>query len=181
MTSKHRVERWLAPAAAQFAPLRERYAALQPRERKMVLAGAACVVLAALYLAVWEPAVQARVRNLQALQQARTTALQIETLAARAPIPHAVPTRRADDAGRSLLTVVDLASRSAKGLSAPVRLQPDGDHKVRIWFEHAAFPALVQWIDALQAQHGISVIDADIGHGKVVGTVDARFTLQDQP
>ncbi len=181
MTFKDQLAAWLAPVAAQLAPLREHYAALQPRERKIVLAGTACAALAVIYLAVWEPAVHARANNLQALQQARDTALQIEVLAARAPVPNATSAHHGDADGRSLLTVVDLASRGAKNLSAPVRLQPDGDRKVRIWFEHASFPALVQWIDALQVQHGITVGDADIARGKAQGTVDARFSLQGQP
>lgn len=173
---------WLAPLRAQLAPARERYDALQPRERKMVLAASVAIALALVFLVVWQPVVTARERGDAALHQARETANQIEQLAARAPKPKgSTPAKAAANAGRSLLTIVDLASRGVNGLAAPTRLQPDGEKKVRVWFEHTSFDALVQWIGKLHAQHGITVVSADIGRGNPTGTVDARFSLQGQP
>ncbi|HEU0195850.1 MAG TPA: type II secretion system protein GspM [Nevskiaceae bacterium] len=177
MTTLALPEAWLAPLRARWAPLYERYRALQPQERKLVLAAAIVIAIALIYLIVWEPVADARHANRAALEAARATAAQIESLAplaTHASDTHHVVTRN----GASLLTTVDLASRGVSGLSAPSRLQPDGTNKVRIWFEHVSFKALTGWIRSLQAQHGIVVTDADITRDKAAGTVDARFSLR---
>lgn len=169
---------WPEPLQARHAQLQERYNALQPRERKLVLAAAFIVLLMLLYLLVWDPASHARQANAAALQEARSTAAQIERLAARIPQRAAKASHNAADKGSSLLTIVDSASRNIVGLPAPSRLQPEGDDEVRIWFERAPFKSLVQWAQALRSAHGISVIDADVSASDTAGVVNARFSLQ---
>lgn len=168
---------WLAPLETQLTQGYERYAALQPRERKLVLAATAVIALALLFLIVWQPVADARRNNAAELSQARATAAQIARLAARAPTQPKVAPQHAGN-GQSLLTVVDLASRSMTSLKAPSRLQPDGEDKVRVWFKQVSFGALLGWVQDLHKQHGISVINADISARKKPGMVDARFSVQ---
>lgn len=169
---------WKAPAAwlqlrAQLDSLRERYAALQPREQQILLAGGVIVLLALAYLAVWEPAVQARASAAQALTDARDQAVRIQRLAAAAPVRHAAPT----GSGQSLLARVDQAAkRSALGVS-PSRLQPDGDKRVRVWFDGVPFDAMVQWLHDLQQHDHVTVENADFSRKDTPGKVDVQLTL----
>lgn len=169
---------WKPPAAwlqlrAQLDSLRERYAALQPREQQIVLVGAVVVLLALAYLAVWEPAVRARAGAEQALTDARDQAVRIQRLAATAPMRHATPAA----SGQSLLATVDQAAkRSALGVS-PSRLQPDGDTRVRVWFDGVPFDAVVQWLHDLQQHDHVSVENADFSRKDTPGKVDVQLTL----
>lgn len=166
--------------AARFAGPRqrvaERCAALQPRERRMLLVAGIVVALAFLYLVAWEPVARARVDSAMRLDAARSTAAQIARLAASAPA-HAAP-GLASMNGQSLLTAVDRASRGVAGLAPPSRLQPDGADKVRVWFDRVSFDALMRWMQALQTKDGVVVDALDVSRRDDAGHVEARLTLR---
>lgn len=148
---------------------------LAPRERLLVVVGAAVLAVLVLYLAIWEPLLKAHQRRSEALADARALAQRIETAAALAA------SRRGagGDRNANLLAVIDQSSRQPTLGKAPSRLQPDGsgDKSVKVWFEDVPFDNLLRWLGELQTRYEISVASAEISRGSAPGTVGAQLTL----
>lgn len=151
------------------------YQQLQPRERVIVLAGAAVLAVLVLYLAIWEPLVNAHHRNAEALDAARAVATRIEVAASL------VQGRSGGNVNRSaaLLSVVDQTSRAGTLGKAPTRVQPEGsgEREVKVWFEDVPFANCLRWLTDLQTHYGIQVSSTEIEQGSAPGLVNARFTL----
>ncbi|MBL6751456.1 MAG: type II secretion system protein M [Nevskia sp.] len=163
--------------AAQLAPLRARFDALQPREQALAAAMAVVVALALVYLALWEPLALLRAHRARDLEAARALAGQLELLGAQAGagrLPAAPPP---GVAGASLLSTVDQSTKDGSLAKAPTRLQPDGDNQVRIWFEDVPFDSLLRWMNALQTRYGVRIDNASIERRQAAGTVNARLAL----
>lgn len=161
----------------QIAPWRDRFAALQPRERQLVSIAAVVSGVLLLWAGIWQPIHHWRDERAQDLAAARDSAIQLEHLAAvKAQIPQADSGRSATQ-GASLLSAVDIATHQG-GLSAPPsRIQPEGDSRVRIWFTGIPFEVLVHWIDSLHSHFGIEVDTAEVERKDTPGIVDARLVL----
>jgi general secretion pathway protein M len=58
------------------------------------------------------------------------------------------------------------------------RIEPAGDHSVRVWMEQAPFDTLAGWLDELNRSYGVHVqliaLDREAGPGRV----NARITLE---
>jgi general secretion pathway protein M len=156
---------------------RERFLALSARERWIVGVGAVALLLTVVYLLAVEPLLLAHRRQLDALASARAMATQLE--AAAAAVASAGPRGDAAQAGAgmSLLAAVDQSTRQAGPGKAPERLQPEGDHEVKIWFEDVPFDNLVRWLAQLQTSYGVKVQTLDIEAKPGAGLVDARLSL----
>lgn len=156
---------------------RERFDALQPRERWMLGAGVAALLLTLLYLLVWEPLVQARAQRTAALASSRELALRLEQAAAR--VQAGAARHPAAQAGRelSLMAAVDQAGKQGGLGKAPTRIQPEGERSVRVWFEDVSFDALVRWLHELESRYGIGVQTLDVEPQPESGLVNVRLTL----
>jgi general secretion pathway protein M len=149
------------------------FAQLAPRERWMVVAAAIVVAITLLYLAVWEPLVNAQQRRSLALQEARALASRIEQLAgqtqgARGP---------AVNLGVSVLSAVDQSARAGALDKPPSRIQPEGEREVKVWIDGVSFDALLRWLQSLQTGYGISVQSAELERGAAPGQVNAQLSL----
>jgi general secretion pathway protein M len=153
---------------------RERFMALQPRERWLVGAGSVVVLVTLLYLAVWEPAVNAHRNRAQGLESARAIAQKLEQAAAqvqqRGPGAHA-------GQGMSLLAAVDQATKQSGLNKAPSRMEPEGDKEVKLWFEDVPFDGVIPWLAVLQEQYGIRVQTLDVEPRDTAGVVNLRLSL----
>ena len=157
---------------------RERFLALQPRERWIVSAGALIVLVTLLYLLVWEPIVDAHRQRVQSLESARLVAIRLEQAAAQ--VQRAGGGQRgAAAAGRglSLMAAVDQASKQGTLGKSPTRIQPEGDREVRVWFEDVSFDVLVRWLAELQTRYGVGVQTLDVEPQSTPGKVNARMSL----
>lgn len=157
----------------RLQPLLDAYNRLAPRERRLLLIAGAVMLVALLYLLVWEPIHLGREAAQRQLADARSVAQQLERAAVQfAGRPTAAPV----DRSRSLLSVVDQASRSATLGKAPSRIQPDGDDVVRVWIEDVPAEALLRWMAELEARHGLQIGSADIER-REGGRANARLQL----
>lgn len=166
-----------APFNETLTQARERFLALQPRERWMLGVGAAALLITVLYLALWEPLVQARTQRAAALDASREIAIKLEQAAQQ--IRASAGNNPAATAGRtlSLLAAVDQASKQGALGKPPSRLQPEGDREVRVWIEDVAFDALVRWLSELQRRYGVSVQTMDVEPQSTPGQVNVRLSL----
>lgn len=156
---------------------RERFLALQSRERWMLGVGVIALLLTVLYLAIWEPLVQAREQRALALESSRAIAIRLEQAAQQ--LRASAGNNPAATAGRglSLLAAVDQASKQGTLGKSPTRVQPEGDREVRVWFEDVPFDGMVRWLHELQTRYGISVQTMDVEPQSGPGQVNVRLSL----
>lgn len=166
----------LAKARQSVERWRERFLALQPRERWILAGGAAVLLVTLLYLAVWEPIVGAHKQRTEALESSRLLAIRLEQAAAQV---QRIGGQQGGNAGRglSLMAAVDQASKQGTLGKSPTRIQPEGDREVRVWFEDIAFDALVRWLSELQNGYGVGVQTLDVEPQSTPGKVNVRLSL----
>jgi len=163
--------------------LRQYWEQLQARERRILSFGGAAAAVLLLYALVWDPftsriaqlenSVTAQRATLAWMQQAAVEARSLRSLRGSAG---------AGAGGRSLLALSDETAK-AHGLGAAVkRVQPDGQHTVRVWLEGAAFDDLLRWLDTVAGRHGIRIAALNVEHlPNTPGKVNARLTLESAP
>lgn len=155
---------------------RQRFLALKSRERLLVSAAVAALIFALLFLLIWEPLHEG-------VKRLRTDVAVMQSLVSELSQARSLVLSGRGGAGviqgqeRSLLSIVDQTGKENGLGSAITRMQPEGDHTVRVWLEQADFAALIRWIHALESTYGIAVVDAAIDKDAQPGVVRARFGL----
>lgn len=80
--------------------------------------------------------------------------------------------------GASLLSLADqTAKRNGLG-SAMTRVEPDGSDKVRIRFERANFNKMIMWLEELHRKHAVSIDSITVDHHQDSGMANVRLTLK---
>lgn len=168
----------LPPALDQFRlQARERFLALQVRERWLLGAGVAALLLTVLFLGVWEPLLKARESHRAALDSARAVAVRLEQAAAQVQQSRGRQPAATAGQGVSLMAAVDQASKQSGLGKSPSRIQPEGDREVRVWFEDVSFDAMVRWLAELQSRYGVTVQTFDVEPQPALGRVNIRLSL----
>ncbi len=156
--------------------LKQRFTALNLRERILVGIAAAVLALSLIFLVVVEP-LQNSVKRLRS-DVAEMQGIVAELADARSLV---LSSRSGigviQGQGRSLLSIVDQSGKESGLASAITRMQPEGDATVRVWLEQADFAALVRWLDKLESNYGVSVTEAAIDRESQPGLVRARLGL----
>jgi general secretion pathway protein M len=157
--------------------MKEWFAGLQPRERVMVLAGAAALALIFGFFGLWRPldgAVeglrQAAERQTEALVWMRQASAEVRALQSGGA--------GSTQSGGSLLTVIDRSARAADLKGALERMEPEGTTAVRLWVAPSSFDALIRWLGELEGRHGLRITAASFEPTETPGTVQARITLE---
>lgn len=154
--------------------MKEWYANLQPRERMMVIAGGIALGLMLFYAAVWDPLTsgarakaEAVIEQQKVLQWMKQSAEDVKRLSptAAAQLPQ----------GQSLLGVVDQTAKSSGLAAALKRVKPEGENKVSVWMEGAAFDDMVRWMENLKRTYGVEVDNITVDRKNEPGKVDARI------
>ncbi|RRQ21462.1 type II secretion system protein GspM [Thiohalobacter thiocyanaticus] len=151
---------------------------LAPRERLIVAGGAAVLLLLVLWLGLWEPLDQ-RVEELEqsvAVQEEEFTWMQ-QAAAEIQQLRRSGGQAAAGLQGRSLLAVVDQATRAAGLNSGLKRIEPEGQSRVRVQFEQIGFDDFMRWLDGLHRQYGVFTQSITIEREEAPGRVNIRLTL----
>ncbi|HEX6929961.1 MAG TPA: type II secretion system protein M [Gammaproteobacteria bacterium] len=155
--------------------LRRRFAALEPRERHFLAAGAAVVVIAILFFAVLQPLGRYRERLEDRVAGERELVSwmrgAVDVLRERAPA-----SRQVDTSG-SLLALADTSARAAGLAQSLRRIQQDGDDAVRVRLEAASFDALVVWLEDLELRYGATISEMTVDRADGAGLVNVSLTL----
>ena len=167
----------LKPVLDSYTQARDRFLALQLRERWLLGMGAAVLLVTVLYLGIWEPMVKAHAQRSAALESSRLLAVKLEQAAQQ--LQSSGGRNPAATAGRelSLLAAVDQASKSGTLGKGPARIQPEGDREVRVWFEDVAFDAMVRWLADLHTRYAVNVQTLDVEPQATPGRVNVRLSL----
>lgn len=132
------------------------------------------------WLGIWRPlerlrqgAVEQLDRQRTEIQWMRAAASEVARLRARNPAG------RQNRGTQSLLALAEQTARQAGLGSAFRRGEPAASGQVRVWLEGASFEALLIWLDKLDSDHGISVLDSDLERTGIPGRVTARLLLNE--
>ena len=156
------VEAWHASS------LRRRYEALATRERRLLGACAALVVVLVCYAGIGS-LVEFRQRSVERyLNEQRD----LEWMKRN---QHLIDRGQGGASGGELLSTV-VNSTAAEFGFRPRRTQTESDG-VSARIEGERFDNVLRWAHALETRHGVEITNADIDLGEP-GRVDARFTLR---
>jgi len=144
--------------------MRQWWAGLNQRERRIFIIGAIVVLITLIYLLVIEPFV-GHAKELDAsvseqtalLQWMRNSEQQVAKLRARSG-----PNKQSTAAGGSLLALVDQTAKRSKLGTAIKRVEPEGSQGVRLWLEQASFDNILLWLAKIKQSHGIEVLGRDL-------------------
>jgi general secretion pathway protein M len=153
---------------------------LDPRERLLVTAGAAVLLLLLVYALAWAP-LRSAYRSMQEnVTDQRETAAWMQESAQRLL---QLKGRRGPAAqglgGQSLLALADSSAR-ADGLGDVLRrVEPDGSDSVKVWMDGASFDQLLRWLGNLDTRYGINIDAVTMERAAgMAGRVNIRLTLQ---
>ncbi|WP_455202003.1 type II secretion system protein GspM [Kaarinaea lacus] len=161
--------------------MKEWYDGLDPRERRILIAGAAVLIIALLYLLAWEPLVK-KISTLEKTNQENQALLvwmeqsAAEAQQLQAKLKASGPSGRSK--GQSLLGTIDRTAKTSKLDKSVKRVQPDGQTKARVWLENVSFDSMVNWLEKLQRQQGIRIVNTVIEKQDDPGLVNARLVLE---
>lgn len=162
---------------AALAQFQEWFRSLAPRERLLVGVGGVVVAITILYLGIWEPLSKAHSKREQDLAASQALAQRLEVIAAAVQKAQANGGGAAINTGASLLSTVDQVSKNGTLGKPLTRIQPEGDHEVKVWIDGVSFDALVRWISELEGRYGIGIQTADLDRDTLPGQVNARLSL----
>jgi type II secretory pathway component PulM len=153
---------------------------LTGREQLALVIAALTVVGFLVYLFFWQPmnAEQDRLRTrlrgqIEALVKMQQAAQEVRQL--RGEGRAAVPQQRSDE---SLLALVDRTARAMTG-DGINRLEPEGEHAVKIWVKEANFDSLVHWLQELQTAWGVQASVVSLHRAEQPGGVTGRLLMEE--
>ena len=150
---------------------------LNNRERRIVLAGAAFVLIILLYLMVWEPLVSKRDQLRVSVKAQQSTYEWMQQAAKEIGRISGRGVSVKKHQGSLLGTISNSAKSALKGASLK-RVEEDRQQGVRIWIEQVAFDDLIRWLGQIQQQYGIRVSSMVSERHSKAGRVNVRLILQ---
>ena len=154
------------------------YHGLQQRERQLVLAAAAMVIVTLLYLVIWEPIIngvsdqkqkyQTQVDILDWMQDA---ASEVRSLRA------AGASKRNINSNQPVSLLVEQSATAAGLKPYLTKLESTSDKGARVTIDAASFDQILLWLNTLQSRYGITVSSANLDRDDKPGAVNARMTL----
>jgi general secretion pathway protein M len=155
-------------AASQF------WSERNARERTILTAGAAVLLVALLYLILFAPALKGRTQLNKDLPELRQQAAQMQALAAQAAELKSAANIQIDPVSQEGIAT-SLASRGLKPKNISV-----SDGLVRLQIDAASFAGLLDWLADQQKTNHLTVLEANFVAQTQVDMVNATVTLKQQ-
>jgi general secretion pathway protein M len=152
------------------------WAALQPRERRLVGAGTFLSVLGLLYLVAFEPAWVGRQRLQTELPGLRTQLAQVESLAAEARQLSGQSAQPVESTQQ--IKVLLEQSIEAAGLKSQVTQLSASGELIDVRFKGVPFQAFLTWFDAALRETRLRAVDVAIEREATPGMAAVRLTLE---
>lgn len=155
--------------------IRNRFEALEPRERRFILAAVGVLVVTLVIVAIVQPLHRYRNDLAERVESERELVSwmrgAVDVLRARGPVA-AAPV-----AGGSLLAMTDSSLRDA-GLAQSIRrIQQEGDDAVRVRLESASFDQVMLWLESLKEGAGVIASEMSVERADGPGLVNVTLTL----
>jgi general secretion pathway protein M len=143
---------------------------LQPRERLIVLGGAAAVLLIVAWFGVMRLHNQTEVLR-EAVAAKQRMLVDLTRVGGRPATPATNPSNQ-----QTLVVVIDGSARE-HGIVLSTR-RPDGPDGVQVAFSNVPFDMLLEWLVALEKQSSVAVESASFTTAKQKGIVNGQLTLR---
>lgn len=155
--------------------LRQRFDALEVRERRFLVAGALVVLVSIVFLAVVQPlrSYHANLENRIAAERELVAWMRSATEILQKRGPQQQPAAQ----NGSLLTITDSSARDIGLAQSLRRIQQEGDSAVRVRLESASFDTIVLWLENLQQRHGVVATEMSVERLDAPGLINASVTL----
>ncbi len=162
----------------QMDDIQHWYQGLQQRERQLVLAASAVIIITLLYLIIWEPIhkgieeqTQKYQSQIEILDWMQTAATEVRTLKASGA------TKRRTNSTQPVSLLVEQSTTTAGLKPYLTKLESTSDKGARVTIDAASFDQILLWLNTLQTQYGITVSSANLDRDNKPGAVNARMTL----
>lgn len=158
-----------------------RYDQLPSRDRQALSLLAVALLIALLYLLVWQPVTgfhdRAEASRKSAAELLAWMQANEQTILRLGQAGSSSGTSGVDKPqdGRALMALVTRSSGEA-GLSLQ-RFEPSGEGAIRIWLENAPYADVAAWLERLHSSHGVIIDQAAMDRGNEAGKVSVRLTL----
>ncbi|MFT3803062.1 MAG: type II secretion system protein GspM [Burkholderiaceae bacterium] len=153
----------------------EWWRSLARREKRMLIAGVSVIVLAIVYLGLFEPAWKGR-RQLEAeLPQLRAQVAQIDAMSVEARRLAALPS--GNDSPHAMRQAFE-SSIDAAGMRPYVSQIKLSGEVLDVRFKEVPFAAWIDWADAALRETRLRVVDAAIQREAQLGKVSVRLSLE---
>ena len=149
------------------------FESLQPRERVILLAGAVAAALIVLWAGILAPLDRSATELRAAVATKERLLIDVTRVQGLQP-QDAAPASRGGT--HSLVVLVD-TTRQPHGLEF-ARTRPDGPNGINVTFQNASFDALVDWLIAIEANHGVVVETASFSSTRDRGLVSGQLFLR---
>ena len=160
--------------------MKEFWVSLNRRQRGLLVLAGLVLIVAVIYVSVWEPLAQARDQNRERVASQQAILSWLDAVAPLAMELRQRVEQQRESEGRSLLGLADETARAAGLAGALSRIEPAGEDRVRVWLEGAEFLATMRWLEQLAASHPIVVSRLDLERGSASGRVNVRVTLSSE-
>lgn len=150
---------------------------LELRQRRLIGLAGLVLVVALVYVWIWEPLAQAREAERERIAQQQTLLNWLEAVSPMAERLRDNSRSSRDLDGRSLLGLADETARAAGLAGAMARIEPTGDEEVRVWLEGADFISVMGWLEEFSRSRPVQVDQLQIDGTGNEGQVNVRVTL----
>lgn len=150
---------------------------LEPRQRRLIGLAGLVLVVALVYVWIWEPLAEAREAERERIAQQQALLNWLETVAPMAERLRENSRSSRDLDGRSLLGLADETARAAGLAGAMARIEPTGDDEVRVWLEGADFVNVMGWLEEFSRSRPVQVDQLQVDTTGNEGQVNVRVTL----
>lgn len=157
--------------------MKQWWAKLNMRERRMVIAAVALIAVLLLYVLAWEPLLAERDRLTASVNKLRDDDRWMQQAASQVKQLRGSGAVARKNFG-SLLGVINNTARPILKDAVLKRVEEDRDNSVRVWIEAVAFDDLVLWLGDLQRRYGITASSISAERFAKPGRVNARLILQ---
>lgn len=150
---------------------------LDTRQRRLIGLAGLVLIVALVYVWIWEPLAEAREAERERIAQQQAL---LNWLGAVAPMAERLRenSRSSRDlGGRSLLGLADETARAAGLAGAVARIEPTGDDEVRVWLEGADFVSVMTWLEEFSRSRPVQVDQLQVDGSGDEGQVNVRVTL----
>lgn len=157
--------------------LRDKFSALKPRERVVIIGGAILVLVTAVYVLALAPLYSAVNAQAKRVAQKEGDLAWLRSVSGEVAVLSAASPSRPGPSNESMVVLIDRAAREC-GLGSSLTGQtPNGDRGIRVRLESAEFDKLMVCLGTLQQVHSVDVESATIDRTAKPGLVNANLVL----
>lgn len=153
------------------------YNSQSSRDRKLIIAMAALLLVTLFYLMIWEPIHQGRDQQKLKLKTQQEIHSWMQSAAKEVTSLKGNSIKRASS--KQAIALILENSAKISGLKKHInKIESSGKNGARIKIDSVSFDQLLLWLNTLEQQHGVRITTASIERNDKTGTISARISFE---